>query len=314
MRMTSLNWVHTLARQDERVVFIGSDLSPGLLDGMKEEFPGRHYMEGVAEANLIGMAAGLALEGRLPYVNTIATFLTRRCYEQLAVDVCLHRLPVRLIANGGGLVYAPLGSTHLAIEDIAILRALPGMTVVAPVDAEEMARLMPLTLDWPHPIYIRLGKGGDPVVSAAEAGFAIGKGILMREAEGGRGAPVLLAATGVVTAEALRAAEELAADGIPCHVLHLHTVKPLDAEAVTRLARGARLVVTVEEHIANGGLGSAVLDTLAETLDGALPRIRRIALPDAFPHDYGSQDHLMGLYGLDAASIARTVRTALTGN
>lgn len=313
MRMTSLNWVHTLARRDERVVFVGSDLSPGLLDGMKAEFPGRHYMEGVAEANLIGMAAGLALEGYLPYVNTIATFLTRRCYEQVAVDVCLHRLPVRLIANGGGLVYAPLGSTHLAIEDIALLRALPGMTVVAPVDAEEMARLMPLTLDWPYPLYIRLGKGGDPVVSQADAGFAIGKGILMREAEGGRGAPVLLAATGVATTQALRAAEELAADGIACHVLHLHTVKPLDTESLTRLARGARLVVTVEEHVAAGGLGSAVLDALAETLDGALPRVRRIALPDAFPHDYGSQEHLMAFYGLDAAGIVQTVRTALAG-
>ena len=125
MRQTCLNMVHDLAKRDERVVFVGSDLSPGLLADMKREMPDRWYMEGITEQNLIGMSAGFAKEGYIPYANTIATFITRRCYEQVAVDLCLHDLPVRLIANGGGLVYAPLGPTHLAIEDIAIMRALP---------------------------------------------------------------------------------------------------------------------------------------------------------------------------------------------
>jgi transketolase len=138
MRNTCLNMVHELAKRDPRVVFVGSDLSPGLLKNMKAEMPERWFMEGVAEQNVIGMSAGLAMEGFVPYVNTIATFITRRCYEQVAVDLCLHKLPVRLIGNGGGMVYAPLGPTHLAIEDIAIMRALPNMTVVCPTDAEEM--------------------------------------------------------------------------------------------------------------------------------------------------------------------------------
>jgi hypothetical protein len=125
MRQTCLDMVHELARRDERVVFIGSDLSPGLLAGMKEELPGRWFMEGVCEQNVVGLAAGMAMDGCVPYVNTIATFLTRRCYEQVAIDACLHDLPIRLIAHGGGLVYAPLGPTHLAIEDLAIMRALP---------------------------------------------------------------------------------------------------------------------------------------------------------------------------------------------
>ena len=133
MRKRSLDMVHTLARRDERVVFIGSDLSPNLLGEMKKEYPQRYYMEGIGEANVIGMAAGMAMEGFIPYVNTIATFITRRCYEQVAVDLCLHDLPVRLIGNGGGYVYAPLGPTHQAIEDIAIMRALPRMTVSARV-------------------------------------------------------------------------------------------------------------------------------------------------------------------------------------
>src|SRR5262249_10047016 len=142
MRKRSLDMVHALAKRDERVVFIGSDLSPNLLGEMKKEFPSRYYMEGIAEANVIGMAAGMAMDGFIPYVNTIATFITRRCYEQVAIDLCLHDLPVRLIGNGGGYVYAPPGPTAEAIEAIAIMRALPRMTVTAVCDAEEMTRLM----------------------------------------------------------------------------------------------------------------------------------------------------------------------------
>src|SRR6266508_3911931 len=142
MRKRSLDMVHTLAKRDERVVFIGSDLSPNLLGEMKKEFPSRYYMEGIAEANIIGMAAGMAMDGFVPYVNTIATFITRRCYEQVAVDLCLHDLPVRLIGHCGGFVFAPLGPTHEAIEDIAIMRALPNMAVTAVCDAEEMKSFM----------------------------------------------------------------------------------------------------------------------------------------------------------------------------
>src|SRR5580698_829411 len=180
MRQTCLNMVYDLAKRDKRVLFIGSDLSPGLLGDMKKEMPERWYMEGITEANVIGMAAGFAMEGYIPYVNTIATFITRRCYEQVAVDLCLHQLPVRLIGNGGGVVYAPLGPTHLAIEDMAILRALPNMTVVAPSDAQEMRHVIPATLDIRGPVYIRLGKGGDPVIATKGEAFAIGTAIERR--------------------------------------------------------------------------------------------------------------------------------------
>lgn len=312
MRNTCVNLVHELARRDDRVVFIGSDLSPGLLAGMAEEFPSRWFMEGVSEQHIIGMAAGMALEGYMPYVNTIATFITRRCFEQVAVDVCLHDLPVRLIANGGGLVYAPLGPTHQAIEDIAILRALPNMTIVAPCDAEEMKRLMPETLAWPHPIYIRLAKGGDPIVSDAARGFAIGRAIHMCEA-GSRGSPVLLVGTGITTTRCLQAADRLKEAGIESHVLHMHTVKPLDAETLVGLARTARLVVTVEEHTVIGGLGSAVLDCLVERLGARMPPIRRLGLPDSFVADYGSQDSLLEQYGLQGPQIAAAVTETLAG-
>src|ERR1700720_3765406 len=213
MRPACVNKVFDLAKRDPRVVYIGSDLSPDLTERMKTEMPGRAFMEGVSEAHVVGMAAGLAMEGFIPFVHTIATFITRRCYEQVAVDLCLHNLPVRLIGNGGGLVYAPLGPTHLAIEDIAIMRALPNMTVVSVCDADEMKRFMDQTLDWPGPIYVRLAKGYDPIVSRDALGFTIGKSIVMREAAGSK-SRVLLVTTGIATTGALEAAEALEADGI----------------------------------------------------------------------------------------------------
>src|SRR4051812_43796937 len=193
MRKTCLDAVYELAKSDPRVVFIGSDLGVGTLSSFKKEMPERFFMEGISEAHVVGMAAGLALEGHVVYINTIATFLTRRCFEQVALDLCLHNVPVRLIGSGGGLVYAPLGPTHEAIDDVAILRALPRMTIVAPADAEEMRRLMPLTLDWPGPMYIRLGKGGDPVVTDPSQPFAIGKIFPMRQ-----GSDAVIVTTGVM--------------------------------------------------------------------------------------------------------------------
>src|SRR5205085_8384453 len=181
MRRACLSSIYDLARADERVVFIGSDITQQNLEQLAAEFPERFFMEGIYEAHIVGMASGLAMCGKVPYINTIATFLTRRCFEQIVVDMCLHELPVRLLASGGGTVYAPLGPTHLAIEDIAILRAIPNMTVVAPCDADEMRRLMDATLDWHGPIYVRFAKGGDPIVSSDEHGFAIGRAIALRE-------------------------------------------------------------------------------------------------------------------------------------
>jgi transketolase len=306
MRRTCLDKVYDLAQRDERVVFIGSDLGAGVLDDMKRNIPDRFFMEGVAEQNLVGMAAGLAMEGLIPYVNTIATFLTRRCFEQVAIDLCLHDLPVRLIANGGGVVYAPLGPTHLAIEDIAIMRALPNMTIVAPADADEMARFMDQTLDWPHPIYIRLAKGGDPIVTRAEDGFDIGKAIMLRSP-----GDILIVATGIAVGRSLEAATELAEDGIDCAVMNMHTIKPLDESALLEAAERSRLVVTVEEHLRAGGLGSAVLECLNDCSLLASPRVLRLGIDDAFPTEYGTQDTQLDTLGLQPHGIASSIRRAV---
>jgi transketolase len=300
--------VYSLAKQDERVLFIGSDLGPSVLEDMKKDLPERWFMEGVAEQHIVGMAAGLAMEGFVPYINTIATFLSRRCYEQIVLDLCLHKLPVRLIANGGGVVYAPLGPTHLAMEDIAILRCLPNMTIVAPCDANEMKRFMQATLEWPDPIYIRLAKGGDEIISRDEHIFEIGKGIIMREP-----GEVLFVTTGIITQRALAAAGYLDNDGTRCGVLHLHTIKPLDRDALIAAVKKVKLVVTAEEHVLTGGLGSSVLEALNDAGLKRMPRIIRMGLPDAFAPEYGSQDSLLDSWGLTSSKMVDVVRSALRG-
>lgn len=306
MRKACLDAIRDLARRDPRVVFVGSDLGAGTMSGFAEEFPDRFFMEGVSEAHLVGMVSGLAMNGMIPYLNAIAVFLTRRCFEQVLLDAALHRLPVRLVGNGGGVVYAPLGPTHLAIDDFALLRAVPGMTIVAPCDAEEMRRLVAASADHPGPLYIRIAKGGEPVVSRPEAGFEIGRAI--RVAAGG---DVLLVTTGVLLQAAIEARERLAGRGIDAAILHLHTVKPLDAAAVLDAASRVRAVVTVEEHLVCGGLGSAVAEVLAEAGLGRAQPFRRLALPEAFPSQYGSQREILAACGLDAAGIEQSVLALL---
>ena len=302
MRQTCLNMVYELAKADERVFFIGSDLGVGTLQKFKDDMPDRFFMEGVGEANLIGMAAGLAMEGKITYVNTIATFLTRRCFEQIVLDACLHNANIRLIANGGGTVYAPLGPTHLAIEDMAILRAIPNMTIVAPADADEMRRFMPLTVDYQGPIYIRLAKGYDPIVTNDDTPFEIGKAIPMRE-----GSDALIVTTGITLKSALEAAEALSQDGFEAGVLHVHTVKPLDVDAILASAARVPVIVTVEEHSIIGGLGGAVAEIIAEAGFDPAKRFKRLGIPDVFPDEYGSQDSLMARYSITTKQLVSTI-------
>ncbi|GLH73173.1 transketolase [Geothrix limicola] len=300
MRKTSLDSVYELAKQDKRIVFIGSDIGAGTLDEFKAEMPNQFFMEGISEAHVVGMAAGMALEGKIVYINTIATFLTRRCYEQVALDCCLHKTRVRLIGSGGGLVYAPLGPTHLAVEDIAIMRALPGMTILAAADAEEMKRMMPHTVDIPGPVYIRLGRGGDPVVTDPTDPFEIGKLFLLKP-----GKDVLLITTGTMSKMALDAADLLRAQSLDAGVLHVPTLKPLNVSGLIAQMAEIPVILTLEEHSVIGGLGSAISEILAEAAFTPAKRFRRLGLPDAFCENYGSQASLMAKQGLSVERVAQ---------
>jgi transketolase len=302
MRAACLETIYELAKRDDRIVYIGSDVGSGTLEKFRRELPDRFLMEGINEQAVVGIAAGLALEGRIVYVNTIATFLTRRCFEQIVLDLGLHGARVRLIGMGGGLVYAPLGPTHLATDDIAIMRTVPGMAVLVPADAPEMRRLLPVTVDYPGPVYVSVGKGGDPVVTPESEKPQAGKALWVRP-----GRDAVIVTTGICLAPALAAAEALGTAGIDSGILHVPWIKPFDTDQLLQRVRHVRAVVTVEERSLVGGLGSAVAEILAES--GALRTVSfaRIGLPDAFPEGYGSQKEMMVRYGITAERIAETV-------
>jgi len=304
MRKTALDTVYELATRNSNVFFVGSDLGAGTLNNFRHALPEQFLMEGISEANVVGLASGLALEGKVVYVNSIATFLTRRAYEQICLDLCLQNLSVRLIGNGGGMVYAPLGPTHMAIDDIAIMRAIPNMTILAPCDAEEMRRLILLTEEHAGPIYIRVAKGGDKIVSLPQENYQIGKAVLMHQGEGS----VLVVTTGVMLQVALNAVDDLRAIGVEITVLHMHTIKPLDEAALKKYLVNSDVVVTIEEHTTLGGLGSAVAEYMMENYSSRLFSFKRLGLPDIFPDDYGSQDHLLSRFGLSVGNLVSTIR------
>ena len=306
MRKTALNSVYELAKINPNVVFIGSDLGPGVLDEMKNKMPSRFYMEGVSEQHIIGMSAGLASEGFIPYVNTIATFLSRRCFEQIAMDLCLHNLPVKLIANGGGLVYAPLGPTHLAIEDFAILRALPNMSILAPCDALEMKALMKCSLNWHKPTYIRLGKGGDKIVSNNQENYEIGKSVIIKKPE-----DCMFVTTGVMTQIALDACNILEKQGIKCGLIHNHTVKPIDSDCLLNWIPKVAATISVEEHFRTGGMGSLILEILNDNLGTNSVNFSRIGIPDEFTKNYGSQKSLLDSMNITPMFLAENMKLKL---
>jgi transketolase len=290
------------AAQDDRIWALTGDLGIGLFDEFERAAPGRYLNVGIAEQNLVGIAAGLAYAGKTPIAYSIAPFLTSRPHDQVRVDVALARANVKLVGVGGGVAYGTLGPTHHAIEDIALMRALPNMTVLTPADPAETAAATRAMLEMDGPVYLRLGKNGEPAALPAGSRLELGCAVRVREGE-----DVAILSCGPMLTEALAAAELLAADGVTARVVHLGTVKPLDATGVIRACTGVRLVVTVEEHTVLGGLGSAVAEVLAEA--GCPAPLRRIGMPDTFAHAVGSRDHLIRHYGLDAAAIAAAATT-----
>jgi transketolase len=305
MRVTTSEELLAMARDDDRVVFVGSDLGFGAMEDLRREFPDRFFMEGVSEQYVMGMAAGLAMEGFMPFVASIASFITRRCYEQIRIDVCLHNLPVRIIGIGGGLVYAPLGPTHTAVEDFALLREAPNLTVAAPGDRAEVRAVLRESLRLPGPIYIRLGPARPPALPRSDLPV-LGKGSLLRAPH-----EVLIVSTGAMTHDAMTASDMLTSRDIRGGALHMNTVWPIDREAILAVAGSTSLVVTLEEHSIVGGLGSAVSETLAAEGSGG-PPVLRLGLPRQFPVGATDRDILLADNSLDAAGVARSIVDRLT--
>lgn len=290
---------------DPRVVVLSGDIGNRLFDQVKDLCPERFHNCGVAEANMIGVAAGLAMSGLRPVAYTITPFITTRCLEQIKLDICAHNLSVVLAGVGAGLSYAALGFTHHALEDLAILRVLPNLVVVAPADAVEARLALRAALSQEAPVYLRLGKKGEPLLHKGAPDFALGRGITLRQ-----GRDACLLATGTVTACCVKAAELLAARGVEASVVDMHTVKPLDGPLLEECFARHPLVVTVEEHWLAGGFGSAVAEWKTDGQVGGA-RLKRLGVPDTFLHRTGSQGNARRLVGLDPEGITATVLAEL---
>ena len=293
-----------VAAEDERVVMLSADIGNRLFDPYKERFSERFFNCGVAEANTIGVAAGLAMNGLRPIAYTIAPFITYRCYEQIRVDVCYHNQPVIIVGVGAGLSYANLGPTHHSCEDIAALRALPNMTVLCPADPCETRLALRAALEHSGPVYIRLGKKGEPLVHESTPRFEIGKPILM-----GEGSDICILSNGTILPNAVDAAELLEEAGISSSVYSYHTVKPLNTAFLDTVFTKYKLVVTLEEHSTLGGVGSSVAEWLSSRVQNH-SRLLMLGTPDAFIHEIGSQTYTRNLIGLDPHSIVAKIHAA----
>jgi transketolase len=298
--------VTELAATDGRVVLLSGDIGNRLFDKFKASAPTRFYNCGVAEQNMVTVAAGMALCGLRPIVYTITPFTTTRVFEQIRVDVCYHKAPVTIVGTGSGLSYASLGPTHHSVEDIAILRTLPGMTVLAPADAAEVKAAIHAAVQLPGPCYIRIGKKGEPAVHREPPKFEIGKPIIVRE-----GTDVCLFAVGTMTAVALDAATRLSDNGVSARVVSFHTVKPLDESLVADAFDRYKVVAAIEEHGRIGGLGSVLAEWLAARDPYPPARLLSFGTPDAFFCESGSQEYAREKLGLTATAIATRVAKAL---
>ena len=304
MRNAFAEEMTSLARTDKRVVVLSGDIGNKLFDKFKAIDEKRFYNCGIAEANMMGVAAGMALSGLRPFVYTITPFTTARCFEQIRVDVWYHNAPVVIVGTGSGLSYSELGPTHHSLEDMAILRTLPGMRVVAPCDSAELRQVMHEVLKDNSPTYIRIGKKGEADIHNSMPDLHLGKAFIIRP-----GTDIGLLCAGNMMAETLKAADLLMTGGISAEVVSFHTVKPLDDDYLQQAATRFKLLVTVEEHSRIGGFGGAV----AEWRMAKTSKVTQISFgtDDVFMHEVGSQAFARKKNGLTADNIARTILTKL---
>ncbi len=292
MRTAFIDTLCRLAEDDKQIWLLSGDLGFSVLEKFSDRWPERYVNVGIAEQNLIGVAAGLASCGRIVFVYSIANFPTFRCLEQLRNDVAYHQLNVKVVSVGGGFTYGTAGYTHHGIEDLAILRVLPGMTILAPADPVEAASATEALASRPGPAYLRLGKASEPVLHSSGIDFAVGKAITVRN-----GLDVTLISTGGMLRQALETAETLRErHQLEARVLSFPSLKPLDEEAVRLAAEQTRGVVVLEEHRAIGGLGSAVAEILAQMRTPHAP-LRIFGIPDTPIHRVGSREFLIDALG-----------------
>jgi transketolase len=306
VRSTFIRTLVELAETDPRTVLLTGDLGFTVVEPFAERFPDRFFNVGVAEQNMVGVATGLAEAGFVPFVYSIATFATLRPYEFIRNGPVLHRLPVRIVGVGGGLDYGPNGATHHALEDLAVMRVQPGLTVVAPADFEQARSALLATRDLAGPVYFRLGKDESGTVAGLDGRFALGRAEQM-----GPGTDVAIVATGSLTVEAARAVDALVERGVDASLVVVACLSPAPTDDLVAALGATRVAITVESHYASGGLGSLVCEVVAE--HGLRCRVVRRAVGAGYHGISGSERYLNGLHGLSSESIVAAALEALDG-
>jgi transketolase len=305
MRAAFFNTLLKLAERDERIHFVVGDLGFGVVEPFARRFPDRFLNAGVAEQNMTGVAAGLALCGKIVFTYSIGNFSTIRCLEQIRNDICYHKADVKIVSVGGGFSYGPLGMTHHAVEDLAIMRVLPSMVVVAPGDPFEVEQATRALVARPGPAYLRLGRAGEPRLHGLGAVFELGRAIRVKE-----GRALTIISSGGMLETGIRAAELLGEAGIDTRVVSMHTLKPLDEAEILSAAAETGAIATLEEHCLIGGLGSAVAEVLAEA-SGPRGRLKRLGVPSTFASEVGSQDYLRAMHGLSPDGVFQSLKSWL---
>ena len=299
MRADFVRRLLQLAERDDRIFLITGDLGFGVLTEFATRLPRQYLNAGIAEQNMSSIACGLAMEGRIVFTYAIANFPTLRCLEHVRNSICYHDANVKIVATGCGFSYGHLGVSHHATEDLAIMRALPNMVVVAPCDEREAASAVDALVERPGPAYVRLDKSSAGTADWPASTFRLGEARTLRN-----GTDLCLIGVGGVLGEALAAADRLAEEGISARVLSMHTLKPLDRAAVAAAVKETGGIITIEEHNLIGGLGSAIAEVCMD--EGLRPaRFQRIGIRDHYVSISGDQDHLRHLYGLDSNAITR---------
>jgi len=310
MRTSFFNALFEVAKKDPQVVLITADMGFGLLERFRDELPNQYINSGISEANSISVAAGMALLGKKAYVYSIAPFVTYRPFEQVRLDVCYHNANVKIIGVGSGLDYGQSGPTHQATEDICVMRALPNMQVACPADPVEAAALPEAINQIKTPVFVRLGRGKEPVVHKKAPEMKAGKALSVFRNDS-KTKKIVIFSTGNLVYNSVIAAQRIAADGYSMEVFSMPWIKPIDGELILREADEAGLIITVEEHSEIGGLWSSVCEVLMK--NGTCRPIKSIALPDAFQKEVGSQAHLRVVNGLDPDGIEKRIRGWIAG-
>lgn len=303
MRSILLKKLHQMAQEKDDLYLLTANLGFKLFDDFKNSYPQKFIDVGVAEPNMIGIAAGMALSGKNVYCYSMIPFLIMRSYEQIRVDVAYHQLNVKLIGVGSGFTYGLEGFTHFGIEDMALMRAMPNMTVVAPAGAEDVEELVRISFDYPGPLYIRLGRVNPLFKYPNKFSFKIGKGVVVQE-----GQDIVIFAIGDMVWEAWQTVELLKNKGISATLINMHTLKPLDTSLIKEYTKSSAHVFTIEEHSVIGGLGSAVAEVLAES--GYQGQFQRIGIPEKLLDISGTSPYLREQYGLVADQIYMKILNA----